>query len=112
MPTKISEREICRKTIERNSDVLVGLRGNGRRYMPYSMAAFRSDMRSEAFIATTSVIDAKWDMLKADGIVVDDGKLSALDIPELYLGAGLRVPMPKPDVRDREIERDTGEESE
>lgn len=112
MPTKISERDICRKVVERNSDVLVGLRSRGKSFMPYSKAAFRTDMRSGGFIATTPVIDAKWDMVKADEIVAVNGTQCAVDIPRLYLCAGLRVPMPTSDVRDRESERDTGEESE
>ena len=110
MPTKITERDVCRKVVERNSEMLQELRARGKQYMPYTKPSFRSDMRSEGFLATTSVIDSKWDMLKADEIVVVDGVHSALDMPRLYLSAGLHVPMPRGGcVRDREIERETKE---
>ena len=110
MPTKVSERDVCRKVIDRNKDVLVQLREAGKGFMAYDRAAFRSDMRSEGFLATTTVIDAKWDMLKADEIVLKSGMLTALDIARLYLVAGVRLPMPKGGyVRDREIERETKE---
>jgi hypothetical protein len=83
---------------------------NGKRFMAYDRARFRTDMRSKEFLSTTTVIDAKWDMLKADEIVVVSGTLVALDMARLYLVAGARLPMPKAEcVIDRLIERETKE---
>ena len=110
MPTKVSERDVCRKIIDRNSELLVELRGRGKKYMPYDRTRFRTDMRSEGFLSTTTVIDSKWDMIKADEIVVVSGTLVAIDMARLYLVAGARLPMPKAEcVIDRLIERETKE---
>lgn len=113
MPTKVTEIDVCRKIIDRRSDLFIELGAIGKNAASYDKAMFRRDMRSEAFLATTAVIDAKWDMLIADGIVVKKDGGFALDICKLYNAA--RVPKPK--VRAdcvRVIDRltDTGEASE
>jgi hypothetical protein len=112
MPTKVSKRDICRKVIDRNRDELVALRMNGKRFMAYDKARFRTDMRSKEFLSTTTVIDAKWDMLKADDVIQECGKLYAVDICILYAAASLPLPSPSADGRviDRLIDRETDAE--
>lgn len=110
MPTKVTERDVCRKIIDRNEEELTALRDRGKQFMPYNKASFRSDMRSSSFLATTAVIDAKWDMLRADEIVVGNESRYAVDIARLYLVAGVRLPMPTGRVIDRLIDRETDAE--
>ena len=111
MPTKVSKRDVCRKVIDRHEEELMALRANGKRFMAYDKARFRTDMRSREFLSTTTVIDAKWDMLRADDVIQECGKLNAVDIPRLYDAAGVALPSPSEAGRviDRLIDIETGE---
>ena len=92
MPIRITERQVCKKIIERKGDFLAEHRARGKQTMRYDPESFRTDMLSRDFIASQPTISCKWRMLQAGGVVKPDNGGYCIDIATLYLRAGEPVP--------------------
>lgn len=92
MPNKISERDVCRQIVDCRKDVLEKLRSLGASTVRYTYRNFVDDMLTEQFISSKTTLDNKWRMLKLDKIVVEAEDRTELNIPMVYLRAGLTVP--------------------
>lgn len=94
MPAKITETAVCRRIVESRAEALERIVALGASHVGYTRSHFYEDMASEDFIASRTTMFAKWQMLKADGIVsVVNGTRTELDVRMLYLRAG--IPMPR-----------------
>ena len=91
-PTKITERDVCRQIIDRCGDGFLEVLGCGARTVNYGFKRFREDMLSESFLTSETTIRTKWSMLAVDEVVVKAGDRTAIDIPMLYLKAGVTLP--------------------
>lgn len=93
MPTKISERDVCRQIIDCRRDALERVRELGASTVRYTRQYFTDDMLADGFITSKTTMDLKWRMLKVGGIVVERDKTTELLIPDLYLRAGVPCPV-------------------
>lgn len=109
MPQKITSTEICRHIISRKGDLLTEAMALGHRRVGYCPAWFAEDMAAGDLISTKACVASKWRTLLADEIVVREGAATRLDIPSLYIRAGLPVP-PEGSARSR-THSQTAEES-
>lgn len=88
MPTKITESAVCRQIIDQREEALRRVMERGATNVGYTRSNFIEDMRAGDFIASQATILAKWDTLKADGVVEVNRGRAELIIPTLYLRAG------------------------
>ena len=91
-PTKISERDVCRQLIDRCGAGFVSVLECGSKTVIYPFRKFREDMLSDSFVTSETAIRTKWTMLTVDGVVVRHGDKTVIDIPMLYIKAGMTLP--------------------
>lgn len=92
MPNKISERDVCRQIVDCRKEAFEKLRSLGASTVRYTYRNFADDMLTEQFISSKTTLDNKWRMLKLDKVVVEAEDRTELNIPMVYLRAGLTVP--------------------
>ena len=109
MPQKISEREVCRRVADQRREGIEAALEHGISTVRYTKTMFREDMMSEGFIASEPTVSAKWTMLKADGVVLEQGQRTHLHVGNLLLRAGIS-PMAIKKQKQKKTEAEEAEE--
>ena len=89
MPQKISEREVCKRIADQRREGIEAALEHRIATVRYTKAMFREDVMAGGFIASEPTVSAKWLMLKADGVVEEQGQRTCLHIGNLLLRAGV-----------------------
>ena len=93
VPNKISERDVCRQIIDCREGLLREIRTCGGLRMCYSRRQFEDDMLVRNFISSAGTVRIKWRLLRLNGIVVEEDGATYVKIADLYIRAGMTVPI-------------------
>lgn len=92
MSRKITSEEILRAIVTEREEQIVSVLTDGVVHMPYTFKHFKNDMFSTDTCVTLVTAHSKWDVLNAQGYVIDKGQ-TYLDLSRLnqILPASLRT---------------------